>query len=104
MVLPEHEPRCHAGKYGQGASDLDDAYTVPRFSASGARTDPTRTPDHARLEELQFLAESGESAAGGARRMGFSEETLERWCDRQGGEVAELWRSLTARNPGAVDG
>lgn len=37
-----------------------------------------------RLEDLQFMAATGETATGAATRLGISLDALEKWCDRHG--------------------
>jgi hypothetical protein len=51
----------------------------------------------ARLEDLHFMAEHGESLIGAAHRLGISERALEMWLKRQGAEA--LTADLRSRNP-----
>ena len=50
-----------------------------------------------RLEDLQWLAATGENAHGAARRLGTTVEALDKWC-RNHGHTA-LFNTLSARNP-----
>ncbi len=49
-----------------------------------------------RLEDLAWMADTGESASGAAERLGMTLSALERWCDRH---ARDLWRRLSARDP-----
>lgn len=54
----------------------------------------------ARLEDLAWMVESGESAEGAAHRMGITTLSLERWARHY---APELWTLLVARNPLPLD-
>lgn len=61
---------------------------------------PKNWSEHAnttRLEDLTFMADTGEHATGAARRLGITPEALEKWCARNG--HTDLHRTLIARNP-----
>lgn len=49
-----------------------------------------------RLEDLTFMADTGESAEGAAERLGISHDALEIWTRRH---APELWKRLVARDP-----
>ena len=53
-------------------------------------------PD-ARLADLRWLADTGESAEGAARRLDTTTAALEKWCRSH--SHADLWSVLVARNP-----
>lgn len=36
-----------------------------------------------RAEDLEWMASTGETTEGAARRLGISIDALEKWCDRQ---------------------
>jgi hypothetical protein len=38
----------------------------------------------ARAEDLAWMADTGETVTGAAKRLGISVETLEKWCARHG--------------------
>jgi hypothetical protein len=50
-----------------------------------------------RLADLRWLADTGESAEGAARRLQTTTAALEKWCRSHG--QADLWNILTGRNP-----
>lgn len=56
------------------------------------------TPDQhaARLEDVRWMAETGECLDGAARRLGLSRNTLEKWLDRN---APDLLPALIARQP-----
>lgn len=49
-----------------------------------------------RLEDLTWMADTGESATGAAERLGISHDALEIWTRRH---APELWKRLVARDP-----
>ncbi len=53
-----------------------------------------------RLEDLAWLADTGENAVGAARRLGVSHDALDRWCRRH---CFDLWQQLRARDPKPLD-
>lgn len=53
------------------------------------------TRRNARLEDLMFLVDTGETTEGAARRLGCTIDTLQRWCYRH---APDLWRTLAARD------
>ncbi|MGI8682049.1 MAG: hypothetical protein ACR2JO_07955 [Mycobacteriales bacterium] len=57
----------------------------------------TRHVDHAaRIEDLTWMAETGETVAGAAHRLGFSADALNSWCRDHGRR--DLYRRLTANS------
>jgi len=50
----------------------------------------------ARLEDLRWMAATGECASGAAKRIGTNVKNLEKWCRRHD---ADLWRRLMAQEP-----
>lgn len=53
--------------------------------------------DHtARAENVAWLAATGESATGAARRLGITYKALEKWARRN---APEDWRRLRANDP-----
>lgn len=53
--------------------------------------------DAARLEDLMWMLETGESLIGAAKRLGLSERGLELWLTRRGAQ--DLTAKLRSRNP-----
>ncbi len=51
----------------------------------------------ARLEDLQWLVDTGESFSGAAARIGIDERALERWCYKH--NARHLYLQLRAREP-----
>ncbi len=51
----------------------------------------------ARLEDLQWLVDTGESFSGAAARIGIDERALERWLRKH--NAAHLYAALRAREP-----
>lgn len=49
-----------------------------------------------RLEDVSWLAETGESLSGAAARLGLTNEALRQWCRRFAPELAPI---LVAREP-----
>lgn len=49
-----------------------------------------------RLEDLAWMADTGESAVGAAERLGVEHEALEKWLRRHD---LGLWHRLAARDP-----
>jgi hypothetical protein len=49
-----------------------------------------------RLEDLQWMADTGECAEGAAERLGITRNALERWCERH---AVEEWHRLARRDP-----
>lgn len=50
-----------------------------------------------RLEDLEWLAETGECSEGAAYRLGISRSALQRFCERYG--RSDLWAQLRAHDP-----
>lgn len=48
----------------------------------------------ARAEDLDWMARTGETTTGAARRLGLRLEALEKWCDRH--QRRDLWNRLQA--------
>lgn len=51
----------------------------------------------ARLEDLTFMIDNGESLQGAARRLGIKPKSLERWCELRGLNAEAA--TLRARDP-----
>lgn len=49
-----------------------------------------------RLEDLTFMANTGESGVRAAERLGLNYDALQAWAHRH---APDVWRRLTARNP-----
>lgn len=49
----------------------------------------------ARIEDLRWLAETGENAHGAAARLGTTFMALEKWAKR---ECPDAWRALLSRD------
>lgn len=49
-----------------------------------------------RVEDLNWLAETGENAIGAAKRLGLTYASLEKWASKH---TPETWQALIARNP-----
>lgn len=62
-------------------------------AANTARAEAQRA---ARLEDITWLVETGESLTGAARRIGIGRESLRTWCHRW---APELGRTLADREP-----
>jgi hypothetical protein len=58
--------------------------------------------NQARHEDLEFMADTGETIDGAAHRLGVTESAIEWWCHRNGRR--DLWRRLTANSnrPGVL--
>lgn len=52
-----------------------------------------RNDQSARLEDVTFMAATGETPDGAARRLGLRLDTLDKWCDRH---APDLWHRLRA--------
>lgn len=55
-----------------------------------------------RLEDLRWMAETGESVLGAAKRLGISRESLTTWCRRN--DAMDIYDALRRRNPTAIEG
>lgn len=51
----------------------------------------------ARLDDLAWMAATGECASGAAARLGTTTDALEQWCKRHG--LTPEWQRLNAREP-----
>ena len=51
----------------------------------------------ARLEDLQFMADTGETLTGAARRLHLEVKTLHKWCLRH--NHLDLYHQLANREP-----
>lgn len=49
----------------------------------------------ARLEDLAWLARTGETTIGAAERIGLEPNSLERWCDKN---ARHIWHQLRAND------
>lgn len=56
----------------------------------------SRTSVAARIEDLQWMADTGESLTGAAHRLAISTDALEKFCERH--HVTHLARRLRARD------
>lgn len=68
-----------------------DAGTLDRYAAR------PRIDNDARAEDLEWMAATGESTAGAAKRLGITSVALERWCCRVG--RYDLWTKLREHDP-----
>lgn len=50
-----------------------------------------------RLEDLMWMAETGESASGAARRLDISLDALDKWC--RNNDAVNLWHRLRSHEP-----
>ncbi len=57
---------------------------------------PTFIDVEGRAEDVRWMAETGESASGAARRLGLSFKALEKWSRRH---APEAWRRLLLNEP-----
>lgn len=69
-------------------------------AAVAARTRELHAHADARAEDLAWMAETGETVTGAAKRLGISKETLEKWCARHG--HLDLFRALARHEEGAA--
>lgn len=53
--------------------------------------------ERARIEDLAWMAETGESLTGAARRIGLSRESLERWMRQR--DLRDVLAQLQSREP-----
>jgi hypothetical protein len=51
----------------------------------------------ARREDVLWMAETGESLSGAAKRLGIKVDALERWCDKN--DMRDELRKLRSREP-----
>ena len=63
---------------------------------TGSNSDWNAARRAARLEDLTWMAETGESASGAAHRLGLNRDALEKWCANN---ATDLWRQLMANEP-----
>lgn len=66
---------CHGPLYPQLAR---------RSEAGWVHADSRTCARHHRAEDLRWMAETGESLTGAAKRIGMSRESLERWMREHG--------------------
>lgn len=59
-----------------------------------------QTPNEARSEDLAWFAEHWETPREAARRLGLSQNGLEKWCMTRDPEVLERLRLNEARRKG----
>ncbi len=64
-----------------------------------ARKNPSAQLNADRLEDLAWMAETGETRDGAAARLGMSVESLGRWCEKH---ARDLWAALGREPAGAV--
>lgn len=50
----------------------------------------------ARLEDVRWLADTGESLTGAAQRLGITRDALEAWCRKY---APDAYHTLRAREP-----
>jgi hypothetical protein len=55
----------------------------------------TNEERHARLEDLQFMVDTGETLTGACHRLGLNKEALDKWC--RGNDCLNLYQRLQAR-------
>ena len=53
-----------------------------------------------RLEDLTFLADTGESLTGAASRLGLTTDALEKWCRTHGHQHLHARLTANTRTPG----
>lgn len=78
--------------------DLDDPRARPEAGIRRAGYD--RNGHHLQVEDVEWLAVTGETLPGAARRLGVNENSIYRWADRQ--HQMDLYDRLV-RNAGYVD-
>lgn len=79
-------PACQQPLYPRTARRTDDGWACADGRACYRRK---RTAD--RLEDVTWLAETGETPDGAAGRLGLTVNGLEKWCDRH---ARHLWAQL----------
>lgn len=57
----------------------------------------TEETNRARLEDLQWMADTGEHLTGAATRLRITPDALWKWCHRHG--HLDLWQRLAHRDP-----
>ena len=88
-------PKCGRDLYPHTARPSGDGWACAnaRTCAATARAAAHR---QARLEDLQWMAETGENLLGAARRLGLSPEVLDRWLYRN---APQLRPALVRHDP-----
>lgn len=61
----------------------------------------TKEQRRARVEDLQWMAETGESLTGACTRLRLTREALEKWC--RGNGCLEVYHRLAAREHVDID-
>lgn len=70
---------------------------ISRVQAGRARYNAQRNAN--RLEDVRWMAETGESLTGAARRLGITRDALEQWCRRFAPDVGRTLRDREPRDP-----
>ena len=83
-------PRCSRELYPHLARRTDDGWACANTRACTNRRRTAQT-NAARLEDLAWLAECGETVEGAAHRLGITVPGLQKWCERH---APELWARL----------
>ena len=90
-----HCPHCGCDLYPHTARPTDAGWVCAnRLSCGNAAKAAARRA--ARLEDVQWMAETGESLSGAARRLGLAPDVLDRWLYRW---APELHPILARREP-----
>lgn len=93
-----HCPKCGRDLYPATARPSDDGWECADRTSCGnvARAASKRA---ARLEDVQWMAETGECLSGAARRLGLAPDVLDRWLWRH---APELHAVFIRREPARV--
>lgn len=96
---------CHGDLYPHEAKRTDDGWRHHRarnLCNSIRRLREAEANRRARAEDLEWMAETGETFTGAAKRLGISNSALERWLRIH--PMPGVYRALLARDPGAING
>lgn len=90
-----HCPRCGRDLYPHTARPTDAGWVCANRLSCGNAAKAAARRD-ARIEDVQWMADTGETLSGAARRLGLSVDAFERWLHRN---APELRRPLARREP-----
>lgn len=97
---------CHGPLYPEQARRTDDGWKHTQEARGTClnqrRVREGRESRAARAEDLEWMAETGETFSGAAKRLGISNSALDRWLRHN--DRMDLHGTLLSRDPGACNG
>lgn len=92
---------CHGELYPSEAQRTDEGWRHTEADRRKCSAQRRSRQQQERREDIEWMAETGETFSGVAKRLGISIAALDRWLRHN--DLLHIHRTLLARDPGATN-